>query len=156
MRRLRQLHQARSSRTSLRISSISAVRIPCVRFWRHPTCRLTCGDCHAIPLFVSLARAFSDDEGHAVCEALQIAASAFAATSVCQQARQSKADGGQSHEEVRFRSSDRHRRYLRHSVRSIPEGPTSAGDRGWGGGWTIAESGTAPGWSITPAHAHMW
>ena len=23
-------------------------------------------------------------------------------------------------------------------------------------GWSIAESGAAPGWSITPAHAHMW
>ena len=23
-------------------------------------------------------------------------------------------------------------------------------------GWSISESGAAPGWSITPAHAHMW
>jgi hypothetical protein len=23
-------------------------------------------------------------------------------------------------------------------------------------GWSIAESGAAPGWSITPAHARMW
>ena len=24
------------------------------------------------------------------------------------------------------------------------------------GGWSIAESGAAPGWSITPAHTRMW
>jgi hypothetical protein len=23
-------------------------------------------------------------------------------------------------------------------------------------GWSISESGAAPGWSITPAHARMW
>jgi hypothetical protein len=23
-------------------------------------------------------------------------------------------------------------------------------------GWSITESGAAPGWSITPAHAHLW
>jgi hypothetical protein len=23
-------------------------------------------------------------------------------------------------------------------------------------GWSIAESGAAPGWSITPAHTRMW
>jgi hypothetical protein len=42
-----------------------------------------------------------------------------------------KADGGQSHEEVRFRCSDRHRRYPGHHVRSIPAVATSTADGGW-------------------------
>jgi hypothetical protein len=46
--------------------------------------------------------------------------------------KQGKADGGQSHEEVHFRCSDRYRRYLGHRVRSIPAGPTSTADGGWG------------------------
>ena len=37
--------------------------------------------------------------------------------------------------------------------RSSPE-PLTA-ERG-DGGWSIAETGAAPGWSITPAHARMW
>jgi hypothetical protein len=46
--------------------------------------------------------------------------------------KQGKADGGQSHEEVHFRCSDRHRRYLGHRVRGIPASPTSTADGGWG------------------------
>jgi hypothetical protein len=45
--------------------------------------------------------------------------------------KQGTADGGQSHEEVHPRCSDRFRRYLGQRVRSIPAGPTSAADRGW-------------------------
>jgi hypothetical protein len=42
-----------------------------------------------------------------------------------------KADGGQSHEEVCLRCSDRHHRYLGRHVRSIPAAATSTADGGW-------------------------
>jgi hypothetical protein len=57
--------------------------------------------------------------------------------------KQCKADGGQSHEEVHFRCSDRHRRYLGHRVRSIPPGPTNTADGGWGS--QLVDSGKRDG-----------
>ena len=39
---------------------------------------------------------------------------------------------------------------LHHSAQNqLAEGPGDAG-------WSITETGAAPGWSITPAHARMW
>ena len=57
-----------------------------------------------------------------------------------------------------FRCSGRHRHHLgHHASGALQQSPQLTDDDGGiAADWSITESGAAPGWSITPAHARMW
>jgi hypothetical protein len=104
---------------------------------------------------LSLAWAVSDDEGHAMCEALQIAGVGIRGN-VRLSASKARLTGDSPMKKFIFVALTVTTVISAAASGAFQQAPQAQLTEDGAAGWSIAESGAAPAWSITPAHARMW